>query len=310
MKQVSRRQRIRQGHVRDRAGRRRDRLARHGDRRGLGGRAIDDGDRRSRHFADGRVRRPRLLRRSAGGHLRCPGQPLDRPSRHARARRPDPAAFHFSHGDTKHILIFPSSVEECYTMAQEAFELAELFQTPVFVMMDLDLGMNNWMSNGFTYPESRSTAARSSPTSTEGSASGSRVKRRRRRRHSVPDDPGRRHARVLRARIRSQRQGAIQRASRRLRRQHGPARAQVRDGAPARAEGGRGLNRPRSDSSPMARRTTRPRRAAINCAKRPASTPRASGCARIPSPTIWRHSSTRTSASTSSSRTVTRSSCS
>jgi 2-oxoglutarate ferredoxin oxidoreductase subunit alpha len=38
-------------------------------------------------------------------------------------------------------------------MAQEAFELAELFQTPVFVMMDLDLGMNNWMSNGFTYPD-------------------------------------------------------------------------------------------------------------------------------------------------------------
>src|SRR5438045_3355289 len=62
------------------------------------------------------------------------------------------AAF-LSHGDTRHILIFPSSVEECYTMAQEAFELAELFQTPVFVMMDLDLGMNNWMSDGFAYPD-------------------------------------------------------------------------------------------------------------------------------------------------------------
>jgi 2-oxoglutarate/2-oxoacid ferredoxin oxidoreductase subunit alpha len=61
------------------------------------------------------------------------------------------AAF-LSHGDTRHILIFPSSVEECYTMAQDAFDLAELFQTPIFVMMDLDLGMNNWMSEGFTYP--------------------------------------------------------------------------------------------------------------------------------------------------------------
>jgi len=60
-------------------------------------------------------------------------------------------AFH-SHGDTKHIMIIPSSVEECYTMAQEAFDLAEYFQTPVFVMMDLDLGMNNWMSAAFTYP--------------------------------------------------------------------------------------------------------------------------------------------------------------
>jgi 2-oxoglutarate ferredoxin oxidoreductase subunit alpha len=58
-----------------------------------------------------------------------------------------------SHGDTKHIMIIPSSIEECYTMAQEAFELAELFQTPVFVMMDLDLGMNNWMSDVFKYPE-------------------------------------------------------------------------------------------------------------------------------------------------------------
>ena len=62
------------------------------------------------------------------------------------------AAF-LSHGDTKHIMIIPSSVEECYEMAQEAFELAEQFQTPVFVMMDLDLGMNNWMSDGFKYPD-------------------------------------------------------------------------------------------------------------------------------------------------------------
>ena len=57
-----------------------------------------------------------------------------------------------SHGDTKHIMLFPSSVEECYTMAMQAFDLAEQFQSPVFVMMDLDLGMNNWMSDGFKYP--------------------------------------------------------------------------------------------------------------------------------------------------------------
>src|SRR5947209_7384158 len=58
-----------------------------------------------------------------------------------------------SHGDTKHVMIIPSSVEECYGMAQQAFDLAERFQTPVFVMMDLDLGMNNWMSDGFQYPD-------------------------------------------------------------------------------------------------------------------------------------------------------------
>jgi 2-oxoglutarate ferredoxin oxidoreductase subunit alpha len=57
-----------------------------------------------------------------------------------------------SHGDTKHLMLIPSSVEESYEMAMEAFELAEQFQTPVFVMMDLDLGMNNWMSDGFKYP--------------------------------------------------------------------------------------------------------------------------------------------------------------
>src|SRR5262250_197537 len=57
-----------------------------------------------------------------------------------------------SHGDTKHVMIIPCSVEECYSMAMEAFDLAEQFQTPVFVMLDLDLGMNNWMSDGFEYP--------------------------------------------------------------------------------------------------------------------------------------------------------------
>ena len=57
-----------------------------------------------------------------------------------------------SHGDTRHLMLFPSSVEECYTMAMEAFDLAERFQTPVFVMSDLDLGMNTWMSKAFDYP--------------------------------------------------------------------------------------------------------------------------------------------------------------
>ncbi len=57
-----------------------------------------------------------------------------------------------SHGDTKHILLLPSNPEECFSMASEAFDLAEKFQTPVFVMSDLDLGMNNWMAQPFEYP--------------------------------------------------------------------------------------------------------------------------------------------------------------
>jgi 2-oxoglutarate/2-oxoacid ferredoxin oxidoreductase subunit alpha len=57
-----------------------------------------------------------------------------------------------SHGDTKHIMLIPCSASECFTMASEAFNLAEQFQTLVFVMSDLDLGMNNWMSDPFEYP--------------------------------------------------------------------------------------------------------------------------------------------------------------
>ena len=58
-----------------------------------------------------------------------------------------------SHGDTKHPMFFPSSCEECFSMAIDAFDFAERFQTPVFVMTDLDLGMNNWMADPFPYPE-------------------------------------------------------------------------------------------------------------------------------------------------------------
>jgi len=58
-----------------------------------------------------------------------------------------------SHGDTKHIVLIPGSVAECFEMAGAAFDLAERFQTPVFVMTDLDLGMNNWMSDVFQFPD-------------------------------------------------------------------------------------------------------------------------------------------------------------
>ena len=57
-----------------------------------------------------------------------------------------------SHGDTKHIILLPGSVKECFELTQMAFDLAERMQTPVFVLSDLDLGMNNWMSEPFDYP--------------------------------------------------------------------------------------------------------------------------------------------------------------
>jgi 2-oxoglutarate ferredoxin oxidoreductase subunit alpha len=58
-----------------------------------------------------------------------------------------------SHGDTKHPILLPGSVKECFELTQAAFDLAERLQTPVFVLSDLDLGMNNWMSEPFDYPE-------------------------------------------------------------------------------------------------------------------------------------------------------------
>jgi 2-oxoglutarate ferredoxin oxidoreductase subunit alpha len=57
-----------------------------------------------------------------------------------------------SHGDTKHVVLLPGSVKECFELAYAAFDLAERLQTPVFVLSDLDLGMNNWMSDPFDYP--------------------------------------------------------------------------------------------------------------------------------------------------------------
>ena len=62
------------------------------------------------------------------------------------------AAF-LSHGDTKHVILLPASAEDCYHFGMRAFDLAERLQTPVFVLSDLDLGMNIWMSDPFRYPE-------------------------------------------------------------------------------------------------------------------------------------------------------------
>jgi 2-oxoglutarate ferredoxin oxidoreductase subunit alpha len=58
-----------------------------------------------------------------------------------------------SHGDTKHVILLPGNVKECFELGCAAFDLAERLQTPVFVLTDLDLGMNNWMSEPFVYPD-------------------------------------------------------------------------------------------------------------------------------------------------------------
>jgi 2-oxoglutarate ferredoxin oxidoreductase subunit alpha len=62
-------------------------------------------------------------------------------------------AYTLSHGDTKHIVLLPGTVSEAYEFSMQAFDLADRFQTPVFVLSDLDLGMNLWMTQPLAYPE-------------------------------------------------------------------------------------------------------------------------------------------------------------
>ncbi|MBI4248450.1 MAG: 2-oxoacid:acceptor oxidoreductase subunit alpha [Elusimicrobia bacterium] len=58
-----------------------------------------------------------------------------------------------SHGDTKQVMLLPATVQECFEFSVQAFDLAERLQTPVFVMSDLDLGMNLWLTDPFNYPQ-------------------------------------------------------------------------------------------------------------------------------------------------------------
>jgi len=62
-------------------------------------------------------------------------------------------SYYLGHGDTKHILLIPGNVGECFDFGWQAFDLAEKYQTPVLVLSDLDLGKNQWMTTPFEYPD-------------------------------------------------------------------------------------------------------------------------------------------------------------
>jgi 2-oxoglutarate ferredoxin oxidoreductase subunit alpha len=64
------------------------------------------------------------------------------------------ACAYASHGDTKHILLFPANPEECFYFAIQSFDLAERFQTPVFMLSDLDIGMNDWVCSRLKWDDS------------------------------------------------------------------------------------------------------------------------------------------------------------
>ena len=64
------------------------------------------------------------------------------------------SAAYASHGDTKHVCLYPANPEECFYMAVQAFDLAERLQTPVIVLLDLDIGMNDWMCRDLQWDDS------------------------------------------------------------------------------------------------------------------------------------------------------------
>jgi 2-oxoglutarate ferredoxin oxidoreductase subunit alpha len=61
-------------------------------------------------------------------------------------------AYTMGHGDTRHVCLLPGNMQECFEFGYKAFDLAERLQTPVLVLSDLDLGMNNWMTEPLAYP--------------------------------------------------------------------------------------------------------------------------------------------------------------
>jgi len=134
------------------------------------------------------------------------------------------------------LVLLPATIQECYEFGMESFDIAERFQTPVFVLSDLDLGMNSWLTPPLPYPEKafRSRQRCSAPTISNKMGSWGRYRGRRWRRHSVSHVAGTKTLRsgVLHARHRSRRGSALLRTTRswkrgldRLVRKHDTARA-------------------------------------------------------------------------------------
>ena len=111
---------------------------------------------------------------------------------------------YLSHGDTKHIALFPANPEECFYLGVQAFDLAERFQTPVFVVSDLDIGMNDWMCPRFTWDDAY-RPDRGKVLGADGARADQALlalSRRRRRRHRRANAARRRSARrVFHARL-------------------------------------------------------------------------------------------------------------
>ena len=142
-----------------------------------------------------------------------------------------------SHGDTKHIVLFPANPEECFTLAVAAFDLAERFQTPVFMLSDLDIGMNDWVCPRFKWDDAyrpdrgRVLSAAELEKHRPVPSLFERGRRPRRRAHAARRP---RQGRVLHARLGPQQVRRLHRDPGRIPGGHGPPAAQAQGGGAGR----------------------------------------------------------------------------
>ncbi len=143
------------------------------------------------------------------------------------------ACAYASHGDTKHVLLFPEDAKEAFELTADALDLADRLQTPVFVMTDLDIGMNERLCEPLAWDDSRTYDRGKVLTHDDLEARQALrpLPRRGRRRHHLPHLS--RHAPearlLLHARHEPRPLRALHGGGQRLRRQHAAAAAQVRD---------------------------------------------------------------------------------
>ena len=168
-----------------------------------------------------------------------------------------------SHGDTKHVLLFPEDPAELYEFAAISFDLAERLQTPIFVLEDLDIGMNDWLCRPFAWDDAK-TYDRGKVMSADELESGKDLRalsRRGRRRHCLPHAAG--HAshqrRLFHPRHLARPLRQIQRRRLCLRRQYAAPGAQIRNREDAGAAS-QSSARARKNPIPARSISVRPRR--------------------------------------------------
>ena len=119
----------------------------------LGWLACDDRYLRPRLELDDRKCGLGILYRNTYRDLGCTARWTQHWVTHAHSTRGSDFVYFLGHGDINHVILLPGSVNECFEFGWKALDLAEHYQTPIFVLSDLDLGMNQWITPKFAYPD-------------------------------------------------------------------------------------------------------------------------------------------------------------